>query len=384
MQELIRRHASLLPLLFPLPIVAQEELLPVEEVAAQALGAAVRRVETSLELAGARLPTQAAEALAAALEQARDEELVAGVQAALDPLCLAEVHINPEGRVKVHPGPAPAVLAQSGWTVFLVKVHNEAGVTAPLGLRSPNAAPVVAPSSYQPRAVSTIAPAEVRDRWLEVSLLDERPLTAALSGLALEYRPIALYSRDAGPREARLSFDAGHGSQDLGFRADLDVLFRCEPAVPVVLRVLDTDGTPTTAHFVVTDDQGRVYPARWRRLEPDFFFQDQVYRADGEVLQVPPGEYDVRYGRGPEYLERVRRITVPAAGPHEEAFRLERWVHLAKEGWYSGDHHVHAAGCAHYEAPTEGVGPESMMRHIVGEDLNVGCVLAWGPCWFAQ
>jgi len=59
-------------------------------------------------------------------------------------------------------------------------------------------------------------------------------------------------------------------------------------------------------------------------------------------------------------------------------------VHLAKEGWYSGDHHVHAAGCAHYEAPTEGVGPKAMMRHILGEDLNVGCVLAWGPCWFAQ
>jgi len=25
-----------------------------------------------------------------------------------------------------------------------------------------------------------------------------------------------------------------------------------------------------------------------------------------------------------------------------------------------------------------------MMRHILGEDLDVGCVLAWGPCWYAQ
>ena len=24
------------------------------------------------------------------------------------------------------------------------------------------------------------------------------------------------------------------------------------------------------------------------------------------------------------------------------------------------------------------------MRHILGEDLNVGCVLSWGPCWYAQ
>ena len=22
------------------------------------------------------------------------------------------------------------------------------------------------------------------------------------------------------------------------------------------------------------------------------------------------------------------------------------------------------------------------MRHIPGEDLDVGCVLSWGPCWY--
>ena len=25
---------------------------------------------------------------------------------------------------------------------------------------------------------------------------------------------------------------------------------------------------------------------------------------------------------------------------------LKRWIHIAKQGWYSGDHQVHAAGCA--------------------------------------
>ena len=24
------------------------------------------------------------------------------------------------------------------------------------------------------------------------------------------------------------------------------------------------------------------------------------------------------------------------------------------------------------------------MRHILGEDLNIGCVLSWGPCWYFQ
>jgi hypothetical protein len=63
---------------------------------------------------------------------------------------------------------------------------------------------------------------------------------------------------------------------------------------------------------------------------------------------------------------------------------LHRWIHPAERSWISGDHHIHAAGCAHYENPTAGVTPSDMMRHILGEDLNVGCVLSWGPCWYSQ
>jgi len=63
---------------------------------------------------------------------------------------------------------------------------------------------------------------------------------------------------------------------------------------------------------------------------------------------------------------------------------LERWIDLAKLGWYSGDHHIHAAGCMHYETPTQGVMPKDMIRHILGEDLKVGSVLTWGPCYYFQ
>ena len=65
-------------------------------------------------------------------------------------------------------------------------------------------------------------------------------------------------------------------------------------------------------------------------------------------------------------------------------FRLERWIKMLDHGWISGDHHIHAAGCADYDAPRQGGLPEAMMRHILGEDLNVGCVLTWGPCWYFQ
>jgi hypothetical protein len=63
---------------------------------------------------------------------------------------------------------------------------------------------------------------------------------------------------------------------------------------------------------------------------------------------------------------------------------MQRWINPAKYGWYSGDHHVHAAGCSHYQNPTEGVRPEDMVRQIQGEKLNVGAVLTWGPCYYYQ
>ncbi|HVF86542.1 MAG TPA: CehA/McbA family metallohydrolase, partial [Pyrinomonadaceae bacterium] len=44
----------------------------------------------------------------------------------------------------------------------------------------------------------------------------------------------------------------------------------------------------------------------------------------------------------------------------------------------------HAAGCSHYEAPTIGVMPKDMIRHILGEALNVGDVLTWGPGYYFQ
>ena len=62
----------------------------------------------------------------------------------------------------------------------------------------------------------------------------------------------------------------------------------------------------------------------------------------------------------------------------------ERWIDPAKDGWWSGDHHIHAAGCAHYTSPTEGVHARDMIRHTVGEDLKIGANLTWGPCFDYQ
>ncbi|HWE38042.1 MAG TPA: CehA/McbA family metallohydrolase, partial [Isosphaeraceae bacterium] len=361
-----------------------DELPIVGDVEWQPLTAQAKRIMEALDLLGQPLPEASRRRIERAMDDDDEAKAVREIQKALDPYCLVGVEINAESRVKAMPGPASPRLVQQGWTVFLVKVHNLAGVTAPLRAGSPNASPVFKVSTSSPEPKQAIAPAEVRRRWMDLRTFDDRPLTRTLSGLALEYRIIQVSSRDAGKREAKLRFDVGQGTQDLGFRSDVDILFTIDPAVAVVLDVSDVDGKPTTASFLFRDAQGRVYPSPGRRLAPDFFFHPQVYRHSGETVLLPPGTFTVEWTRGPEYVTQSRTITVPKGASHREAFTLKRWANLAAMGWYSGDHHVHAAGCAHYESPTEGVRPEDMMRHILGEDLDVGCVLSWGPCWYAQ
>ena len=119
-----------------LALVAGAQSLPVvADVDPQPLAAQVARVVQALELAGSPLEPERRRALEAALAEADPRRSVADVQAALDPLCLVGVGVNPESRVSVRPGPAPRSLVQHGWRVFLVKVHNEAGVTARLSPR---------------------------------------------------------------------------------------------------------------------------------------------------------------------------------------------------------------------------------------------------------
>ena len=357
---------------------------PIEDVPVQPFRAQVKRIVDAMSYIGAPLTLNQKSALAK-LADGKDQDYASGVQALFNSRTLAEVHINPESRVKVGPGGAKPLLRQSGWTVFLIRVHNEAGITAPLRINSPQNGPVYIRSRGQHAPdEKRITPSDVNDRWLSLQSFNKQPLSENLSGLVLEYRVVGIYSRDAGQREAVLTFDAGQGTQDLGFRSSVAILFNVAKGVEVQLQVHDDDGSPTVAEFVITDSQGRVFPSRLRRLEPDFYFQDQIYRYDGENVSLPPGSYTFRVTRGPEYLVETRLVSIPLAKTHHLRFDLKRWIKLADHGWMSGDHHIHAAGCSHYDSPTQGVSPATMMRHILGEDLQVGCVLTWGPCWYFQ
>jgi len=125
-----------------------------------------------------------------------------------DPV-LIQIEINPESRVKAVRTAHRPDLRKGNWCRFRVQIANEARTTARLRVESPQAPP-------QPGH---------RDRWMDCRLEQETPLTGAKS----EFRTLLLRTNETGWREATLVFDVGQGTQDLGFRAEVSLLFRCIP-----------------------------------------------------------------------------------------------------------------------------------------------------------
>ncbi|MEO5997724.1 MAG: CehA/McbA family metallohydrolase [Chitinophagaceae bacterium] len=398
----------------------------------QPLMAQAIRLQEALSFLGSSLSKDDEKRLQALQHEPFNQQVVKEIQNILDPYCLAFININPEARVKVERGPAKAKLVQGGWTTYLVKVNNEAGATAQLEVASPNTAtPLYAPS-YDPKVSENkkLSAGQVANRFLEMQLYRNRPMLTHLSGLKLEYAVLQIYSKDAGEREVELSFNVGQGTQDIGFRNAIHILFTINPAVKLTLHVKDEDGSPAMASFLITDGIERilddsvhtiatadfrlvaaqqenrpsflkngyevparlvgVYPLPSRRVAaydeyPDFFFQPQIYRSDGEHVFLPAGEYSVTFTRGPEYISQKMQLTIPpGVETYDETFTLKRWINMAKLGWFSADHHVHAAGCSHYDSPEEGVKPIDIWRQALGEDLNIAALLTWGPSWYHQ
>ena len=368
----------LIQVLIALPVAAQKRV-PLQPFAQQ-----VRQVETSLAYLGQPLAQTDADAINQSIGNTNEVTAIDRLEQILDKYTLAIVDINAEGRVKVQPGPAKPELVEAGTRIFLVKVINKAGITSELAAESPNAFPVFVQSDSSPEPPKKISAADARDRWMSLELYGKDPLSPRLSGLPLEYRILQIYSRDQGQRSAAISFNVGQGTQDIGFRNEIVLVFTALPACALRLWVRDENGAPSMAAFTIRDTLGRLYPNPAKRLAPDLFFQPQVYRQNGDTILVPAGSYAVTSSMGPEYHAQTKKVEVTATGPNEVSFAMQRWIDPAKYQWYSGDHHVHAAGCSHYQNPTEGVRPEDMLRQILGEKLNVGAVLTWGPCYYSQ
>ena len=232
-------------------VTSAQEFPPVA-VEGQPLAANVQRVLQTLNFLGVPLPAATTKELQAAIKDRDAKKL----QQILDHHVLTIVSLSPEARVKAARGQAKAVLQQAGYTPFVVKIINESTVATQLNLKSPQAGPVY----FRDPSGKNVKGKDSKDHFLDVELFRKPPMTANLSGLKVEYAIALVSSSEAGKREATLRFDVGQGTQDLGFRGEVPVLFDVRPAITVKLGVRDFDGTPTIGRFTFKDKLGRVYP----------------------------------------------------------------------------------------------------------------------------
>lgn len=208
------RTAAAVCMLFLLTesLPAQSDLPLVDDVDGQVLRLHVQKVMRGLDKQNAPLPEETLARLRPLVDKEPSDPgaTATALQKVLDAHCLLGVSINPESRVKAVRGPAIVALKDQETTFVLLKIHNDGGVTAALNVTGPQLA----------------APGKATDeRWLEASVVTEAPLTAKLSGQRVEYVVMKLTPRAAGKREATFRFDVGQGTQDLGYRAEVPILF---------------------------------------------------------------------------------------------------------------------------------------------------------------
>ncbi len=149
----------------------------------------------------------------------------------------------------------------------------------------------------------------------------------------------------------------------------------------VELRIVDAgDGLPIAARIHVEDERGRYWAPEGHSREIATGWRESVGKdvrvagrtwayVSGETgLRLPAGRHSIELMRGFEYAPVERTFEVRAGEPNSLRIALTRWSDVRKQGWYSGDTHVHF------------VDPEAARLELEGEDLDVINILAskWG------
>jgi TolB protein len=125
-------------------------------------------------------------------------------------------------------------------------------------------------------------------------------------------------------------------------------------------------GQPMTARISIEDAAGK-YHAPAGSLYRVLNNYGHFYCEKQAELSLPVGKYRLRALRGPEYRPLYKDFSIENGKTTELVAELNRWIHQAERGWYSGENHIHA----NYGYGEWYNTPQTMLQQCAGENLNV-------------
>src|SRR5688572_3003220 len=119
-------------------------------------------------------------------------------------------------------------------------------------------------------------------------------------------------------------------------------------ATGLLLLVATTNAAPTLRLTILEGDRPvacRIHlkDAAAKPVRPEGFpFWRDHFICNGQAdLQLAPGDYTYEIERGPEYFAPTGKVSIVEGAALNLTNRIRRMVDLAKEGWWSGETHVH-------------------------------------------
>jgi hypothetical protein len=103
----------------------------------------------------------------------------------------------------------------------------------------------------------------------------------------------------------------------------------------------------------------------WPSANRQAFYVDSNYSA-----RVPVGTYELVATRGPEFKAYTAKVEVRAGKTTKHTVSLERYADMPKDGWYSGDAHIHVT--------RDEVADQNIWGFVAAEDVHVGNLLEMG------
>ncbi len=126
------------------------------------------------------------------------------------------------------------------------------------------------------------------------------------------------------------------------------------------ISVIDAEtGLPIAANLFLRDARGKAVKAQGQP-----FWYDHFAFPGSVQLELAPGPYTFELERGPEYRVRSGEFQIEPGAVDSTEVSLERFVDMKKEGWWSGDLHIHRP-------------PDDIALLMQAADLHMAPVITW-------